>query len=341
MNCTVSYNVMTINPAMNNGNVNSLPIHDVVMTRVSLIGIPVLILLGLVGNLLVIAIMRRSAFRQQPVPLYLTTLAVADTVVLLYAVIGWTYVYVIRQTMHTYACKAAFYILAVARHTSCWILVGVTTHRFLFVCFPDKQSTLYTRKGALTVCFVVPVIFCLAELLIILFTETSGGHENMMHLCSVAPLLAIVYTIVHGVLPSIILLMLNIAIVHWLKKQPAVHNTHHPVLVSSGRRITLVLVLISSVFIISSLSISSLGVTSVMLVPENQNKAKSGIMGAVEVLWLFNHSCNFYISIITARQYRAELKKIMKWATPVILINVAVGHNAAPGEMWHFADLYL
>ena len=295
---------------------------------IPLIVVPAVILIGLVGNSLVFAIMRRTMFSKRPVPFYLASLAVSDTLVLLCGTIYWSYAYLLLQPMPTYMCKVTSFIGPVAIHTSSWILVGVTAHRFLYIYFPHKRKSWYTRQRARVLCVTVAIAFIIVDLFYVFTTVSSGRYKHTFDLCAAEPWVqpyefagVIIHGILYAMLPSTILLILTICTVCWLIRQPKVNSLQYSVMADNARRVTIVLLLIASVFIISSISLCIIHPRQFS--PGDEVEGSSFTIDFVEVIWLLNYSCNFYVSVGTCREYRAELKKMLGCDTQVMPQHVA------------------
>ena len=289
---------------------------DTIGRMISRIAIPTFILIGLFGNMLIFAIMRRVAIRRRTIPFYFACLAVSDSVVLLYTAIGWTHAYLLQQPLHTYMCKIGNYIFIVAIHCSTWILVTMTTHRFLYIYFPQKRKSWYSRKRAQVVCLILSITFFIIDLFFIFTSKSSGIHENMLSLCTVQAwaehilyLLMVFNIVLHTLLPATILLIINVCIIYWLLKQPKLNSHQYSTLAANAKRVTMVLLLISTIFIISSMSMVSVYI--IAFASGNNGHLNPIIFSVVEVIWLFNFSCNFYVSVGTSKDYRAELKKML------------------------------
>ena len=302
---------------------------------ISRVAIPIVIFIGLVGNASVFAIMSRATFRKMTVPVYLASLAVFDTIVLLYTAIGWTHAYIVLQPIHSYVCSVGNYIFLVSVHSSCWILVSMTIHRFLYIYFPRKRKVWYTRQHARVVCVTVVVIFCVLDFCSLFMSESSEQNVNMMSLCAAKPgmenilkILVLASVFLYSILPSIIIFIVNLCIVYWILEQPQLNSLQYTVLAACAKRVTVVLLLISSIFIISSMTLCGVYITA--FVPGNNSYFNPVTFAVVEVIWLVNYGCNFYVSVGTSKEYRAEMKKMIR-CSGMVGPQVAVSNNVAVG----------
>ncbi|ELU02369.1 hypothetical protein CAPTEDRAFT_205919 [Capitella teleta] len=120
--------------------------------QVWLVGSPLLIIVGTLGNLLTIWIFMRSPkLRSTSTSLYLIVLAVADTLLL--------YIGLLRQysrvkyemdfrTFNSFLCKVGLFGVYFMVHFEAWILVNVTLERFAAVFIPHKVKQLFSKKRA-------------------------------------------------------------------------------------------------------------------------------------------------------------------------------------------------
>jgi hypothetical protein len=124
--------------------------------------IPVILLLGMCGNALSLAVFIRARKREDAPVQYLSCLAVTDTgVIISLGFVHWMsyglgYVTdgAFTFNLFTYSrftCKFVLFFMHVAECTSAWVIMAFSMERALVVWFPLKRSDLTPRKRAITI----------------------------------------------------------------------------------------------------------------------------------------------------------------------------------------------
>jgi len=129
------------------------PINTLAMTLLRTV-IPVIVLMGTVGNTLSFCVLVRRHMRSTPMYFYLTLLAVADTFVLYVSAFKvWIRALTHFEVLHisNVGCKLFMFILLCSFYMSAWLVVLVTLDRFLVVWFPFHGYLLTRiRRARLT-----------------------------------------------------------------------------------------------------------------------------------------------------------------------------------------------
>jgi len=131
-------------------------------------GVPVIVLMGTVGNTLSFCVLIRRGMRSTPMYFYLTLLAVADTFVLYVSAFKvWIRALTQFEVLHVsnVGCKLFMFILLCSFYLSAWLIVLVTLDRFLVVWFPFRGYLLMRIRRARFVRVCVSVIMLLARII--------------------------------------------------------------------------------------------------------------------------------------------------------------------------------
>lgn len=102
---------------------------------------PILLVLGTFGNVLSIVVLMRKKTRRSSTAMYLTALACADLLVLYTGLLRQWIKYMFEIDVRHYSiagCKIHVYLVYVGTQVSSWILVAVTSERFIGVWCPHK-----------------------------------------------------------------------------------------------------------------------------------------------------------------------------------------------------------
>ena len=193
--------------------------RDVIL-GVNMYGLPVIILLGIVGNTVSFVVFLTSQLRHQSSSVYLAFLNLSDClflVCLLLSQLEWYGVYVMRVRG---LCQVVVYLSYISAFLSVWTVVSFTVERFIVVYFPLKRLAHCTKRKALWVAFSLLLI----SLLLYSFSlwtnrvqiHPTRGHLQCMVVKEFAPLvhgLSMADTFLTMLAPSVIIIVLNILIV--------------------------------------------------------------------------------------------------------------------------------
>jgi len=124
--------------------------------------VPVIVLMGTVGNALSFCVLVRRRMRSTPMYFYLTLLAVADTFVLYVSAFKvWIRALTQFEVLHVsnVGCKLFMFILLCSFYMSAWLVVLVTLDRFLVVWFPFRGYLfMRIRRARLTAAVLAVVV---------------------------------------------------------------------------------------------------------------------------------------------------------------------------------------
>ncbi|CAH1784328.1 unnamed protein product, partial [Owenia fusiformis] len=128
---------------------------------------PILLILGIIGNILSIIILLRKSLRRLSWSLYLVTLAISDILVLCtttfdYWMRMWKNIHV--YTFSAAGCKIENFLTYFSVHFSAWILVAVTLERLLFLYWPLRARILFTRKVAAIIIAIIAAALTLVNM---------------------------------------------------------------------------------------------------------------------------------------------------------------------------------
>ncbi|ELU17068.1 hypothetical protein CAPTEDRAFT_200779 [Capitella teleta] len=228
---------------------------------------PIILIVGLVGNILTLVVMNRPSHRSSSVSIYLSTLAISDSLVLILDFINnWFKMHLDIKllVMDESFCKFHRYFFDVVYTLSSWLIVAVSIDRFITVWFPFKAKKLCSKKTAIIVCCVLPLISlaCYAH-------RVPGWHldeTGIEPVCNTHPkhrdfqesygpwLSAVLYS--YG--PIVMLIVFNGLIVLRLRKMASKRDAMTPNGKSSSqeRRITITIVVICVAFILLTLPLA-------------------------------------------------------------------------------------
>ena len=123
---------------------------------------PVIIVVGTVGNTLSILVMLRKRFRHTTMCFYLIALAVADTFVLYCSLLPLcleAYLSTEFNLHSDFLCKTLKFLSYYGTHIASWIIVCLTSERFVAVSFPHYCKILFTQaRAAIALAFIIFIL---------------------------------------------------------------------------------------------------------------------------------------------------------------------------------------
>lgn len=115
---------------------------------------PLIVLVGVLGNILTIIVLKRSTKKMKSTILYLLILAVSDTLFLLntpvrqWTIHTWKYDF---RSSNVVVCKLSVFLTYSTYQFSCWLLVAVTMERVFSVMMPYKVHERCNLRASVTV----------------------------------------------------------------------------------------------------------------------------------------------------------------------------------------------
>ncbi|KAL8590120.1 hypothetical protein ACOMHN_010315 [Nucella lapillus] len=199
---------------------------------------PVLFSLGVPGNLMTLLVLTRSAFRSNACCMYLAALALCDTLVLLlYFLFSFVDNFLYKLLSNDLTCKLYYFLFFTCVHLSAWLLVAVTMQRCFVVCRPMTSRIVTSKRctvcviGGLTAASVTLNFYQLVIREVVWNTDSNNpvchvrGKAEEMFVLKVWPWIdAAAYCFV----PSLCLFILNLLIIHALRKAAAFRKTFQP-----------------------------------------------------------------------------------------------------------------
>lgn len=179
---------------------------------------PMIILVGIAGNLLSFLVFTQTHLKCQSSSIYLASLAMVDNVFLVSLTFIWLNQMEIR-VFHTNGwCQSLVYCTYVTTFLSVWYVVTFTIERFIIVHFPLRKDKYCTPQRAKRVVLTL-ALFALGLYAFIPFTS------GVLHICGMSPVcmpLPQYYSVmtvatsldaaVTLIIPSLIIVLLNICI---------------------------------------------------------------------------------------------------------------------------------
>ena len=302
-----------------------------------LIVLPIILLCGTFGNVMIIIIMNRLRNTVSSMSVYFTALAVSD-LLFIYTVVMRTFIATNFSydyyTISTAVCKIGIFLLYVTGVTSAWILVTMTMQRAAAVLWPHRVNVFCTRrKSIFTVLGIVLFIACIhshflygADLVqyrnvtLPLCVPSTAKYEQFL-----GNVWSWVDLLFFSSLPFLFLVISNGLLV----KKVIASVREATLTLSAGQcgqaksrkkkasSVTLTLVIVSITFIILCLPLSLFVLFPDILLEKMPDEnifslsVQTFIYAIVNLLWYCNSTVNFYLYCLTGSKFRTECLRVL------------------------------
>ena len=299
-------------------------------------GPPTLLVLGLVGNILSLLVMLRKAMRKTSVGIYCAALSVVDCLaaqsVLLNQMVRGVTGDAVR--LHSWFRGMVFmFVTYFGGHTAAWIIVAISTDRFVSIWFPLQAKSWFTifRVKVIVAAIVGTFVVFDGFHMFILFdgmnpirNDTSdlyvGINQEVTQYFNVT--WYIIDAAIYIFIPAPVILVLNSLIIYRLvanrRKRaemlpPSTNMSAPPGRENSEDKVYVMLIVVCVVFILSTLPYYILAIYSSFVAPSGvQSSIRYFLRQLFMSLWSVNHSVNFYLYCMTGRKFRRELVDMLK-----------------------------
>ncbi len=204
-----------------------------ILNYLNLYLMPVIILVGVIGNVMSLCVFSFTHLRRLSSSVYLSSLALADTGFLVALFVIWLTRVNVKLFQREGWCQSTLYFIRIFSFMSVWSVVSFTAERYIMVYHPLRKDTFCTKKKAK--CVVVSLVI-IAGLLYNFEIWTSGviHFENkstctpLLEYYEILTIMTSLDTFVTWVIPSLIIVVLNVRIIirihHYQLKMTQIEN---------------------------------------------------------------------------------------------------------------------
>ena len=303
---------------------------------------PFLLFIGFLGNALSFAVLMRRSMRRVSAYNYLAALSVADSLVLFVGLLRLWVGQVQGSDLKDsgdLACKLINVVNYTVSDYSVWLLVAVTVERYIVTAHALQANRMCTPSRARRVMAgLLAVIFLVNAHLFYTLEVREGqavrcGSKRNWELL-VDRILPWLDAVLYSILPSLLMLALNVAIIRQVSRSVrnrnqlasntrrcvtfASHSTNKSMTSSKNGsgggggdgscRITIMLLTISFVFIATTLPMTITIIVFAFAPPGDDQIGVYRFARSVgELMMYFNHSINFYLYLLTGQKFRQQL----------------------------------
>ncbi|XP_041350752.1 FMRFamide receptor-like [Gigantopelta aegis] len=189
----------------------------VIMSRVQTVLVPVICVVGIIGNILASGTFLSPVMRNMSCCLYLAAKSLCDIGFLVSLFVIWLYRLRVTFLLVEGVCQMNIFMTYVCGFLSVWFVVIITCENFIRISQHSKVPVLCTRKIAL---IVISVIVCFGLILCsftlwttgIVSTEETSYCTSLIKFADMLMVMTYVDTALTLVLPSLIIVFLVLAI---------------------------------------------------------------------------------------------------------------------------------
>jgi hypothetical protein len=285
---------------------------------------PVILLVGLTGNALSLAVMQTRELRKSPVSVFMSALAVADSLVLLLDFLNnWLKmvpnVFLLNASLGF--CKFHRWFFDVVYTYAAWLVMSLAIERFIVVWFPLKAKSICTKKAALVGVIFMPIFISFTYL-----HSLFAWHIDEDQTCNLVPRFVWFMSSVHPWLtavlysyfPVIVLIVctagITVQLVKMKRQQQEIANKKDG---DSSERAKEYKVAITVVSVCVTFFFLTVPLTLYYVLAFNlgqfvyQGPEMALIETFILIIGLSNHAINFFLYVITSEKFRRELVRLL------------------------------
>ena len=249
--------------------------------------------IGLVGHILTLCVLQRSAFAGKSTTILLRALAVADAGTLL-----WYNLSYIIPPFPVFG-----FVICVTVIASSWNIVLISVERVVIVYKPLQAKTLCTKKRAVfaVVALWIMVAIISSVIVTLTYTQDMKKKKNWINLY-------IVFQTFYGYLPAVIILVCNVSILMKLSAVNSERRQLAPETATSNTDSLTVMLIINSLGFICLVVPSSIIIMICIYYFSSCHAKLNKFFSIDQVLIMANHTINFFLYCICGKFFRTELK---------------------------------
>jgi hypothetical protein len=291
---------------------------------------PIIITIGIIGNILSFLVLRKRKYAEQSTFVYLRALTFFDSFTLL---VYSFQRYLLKLFPDEFwkngdiFCKEYMFVAYLTMSISHWTLVLMTVDRFIAVVYPLKWTNLCTPRRSKTILVAMTIITVLFHAQ--QFLRVANQEANVMRFkCpfdyTIVPLdyesiFLYKFVVLVFYIPLFSLLILNVLIVFNVRKRGK-EKKKRLVSVRRGqeRQMNVMLLLVTSVFTMAVTPYTLDHFFWDMIMPDLENQSffrelRHVLYEIAHVCIMINPAANFYLYCLGCHKFRNDLKSVFKF----------------------------
>ncbi|KAI0213959.1 hypothetical protein LSAT2_000955 [Lamellibrachia satsuma] len=278
---------------------------------------PLLCVTGIVGNSLVLLVLRREGLARTSANVYLSVLAIGDSSVLavasvaFYPRLAWD---VRLDETSVWACRVIWFVHHTLANASNWTVVAFTVERFIAVRFPLRKLRVCTPRNAGVWCASLLALALVKNAdVFIVFAPHVDDSGDVIVGCALAPRYFnyvfdyrpwINFATV-SIVPFGVVVFCNWAIIRELRRTAADRDLIMSAVIDRLPRTTIMCMSVSVAFVVCVVS------GSVVVIIHRYRHVRADVMQAFFLLRYASHAINFFLYCLTGTHFRRELAALL------------------------------
>ncbi|XP_045173503.2 growth hormone secretagogue receptor type 1-like [Mercenaria mercenaria] len=303
---------------------------------------PVIVLVGILGNMLSFIVMKTKTLRHKSYSHYLCALAVFDTLTLIIRQIESVDEYLVShqktsgvfQQFSDGSCKLYNFIVHVITLMCSWLVVFMAVERLIAVCFPFKKVYFRKETGAVVAIGILFICVCLTQSFRFLMIEhVMYDDKNNIRDCLATEKHAEIYTSLDVyfflwtlvfVLPVVFIILCNsLVLFHIFRVKKDLQKEDNFLSYRTDRarerkyRSTCMLLIVTFTYIITLLPLFTLSLIVDVTIKvgslETARNTYVALRPYIDIsvsVSLLNYAANFFIYVLSGKRFRFELKNL-------------------------------
>ena len=284
---------------------------------------PIIFFFGSIGNTLILIVYCRRRQREKPLSIYIRSLAVADTFMLILFFAQW-----LTSTSHhplsQFSCKVTNFLSNWNFNVCEYIVVAITLSRLLAIVFPMRAViTKIGPKVNVTSIVVVSFLVNLCDIWTIEYTvHVPKDAAKVTHACLRKQQSSRVLTFVMWlkaticfIVPMLVIFFANLLILRELKKRKRSQPVQRKNDRKEENKVTIMLVVMTCTFFVLLLPYIAFRWYEYFINSHKSDTKSRGVLDLIRVvcvkLLYSNNAVGFYVYALFNSDVRKELKRIV------------------------------
>ena len=284
---------------------------------------PILVPIGLVGNVLSFLIMVKPTNRKLSTCIYMAAISVNDSTMMLLIFYGWCVDYLKIHKRYPLGCRMESFLIMSALQNATYQVVAMTIDKYIAVKWPHKAATYSTPRRAkwtIVVLYVCVIIYNLPDFFM---TKMIGAVCASYVIGGVyAKIYSWLTFILNGIVPLALLIALNSTIMHEVRKsykqfRNPVDKARESTKKAVENQLTLMLLLVTTLFLVLLIP-TYVRFLYFAFANRDTPEKYAGAMLFYYIstrLYFTNSGINFFLYCISGKKFREDLKELLFFGT--------------------------
>ena len=274
---------------------------------------PVLIPLGLAGNILSFLVMIMPKNRKMSTCIYMAAISINDSILLCFDIHVWFVVAVNKRKWNEWKCKSNAYFAYLCLQTATYLILAMTIDKYIAIQWPHKSTWYSSPTRAKVIISIVIISVAMYNLPHFFITAVVTGN---CYGYSAKGFLTKVYSwftiIINAVIPFTMLIHMNYVIVKTVRNSRKI-DERQKAMKSAENQLTTMLLLVTTLFLILLFPTYVRFIYAAFVSSDTPSKYAASIF-IFEIsykLYVTNSGINFFLYCVSGQKLRNDLKEIL------------------------------